>query len=289
VKTMKLNGTDRSISAIGIGAMHLSLSGRPDEETALKVLHRALDMDVTLIDTADSYCIDESDKHHNERIVQKALDTWDGDPSQVTVATKGGLMRTNGAWVRNGDPAHIRRTIRESAEILEGDPPIDLWQFHAPDDSYAITESLKPVAEARESGLIRWIGVSNFSLPQLREAREVVDVVSLQNEYSPWHREPEENGLLTYCEDQDITFFPHRPLGGRNRATKLHELDGVGAVAEEHGVSTQRVVLAWHRARSPVIVPIPGVSRVESVNDSVPAADLDLTDAEIARIDQSAA
>ncbi len=287
MKTVSLNDTGRTISAIGLGAMRLSLSGRPDEETALSILHRAFDLGVTLIDTADSYCIDESDKHHNERLVQKALDTYDGDTSPVTVATKGGLMRTDGAWIRNGDPDHIRAAIRVSAEILEGDPPIDLWQFHAPDSSYAIRESLKPAAEAQEAGLVRWIGVSNFSLAQLREAREIVDPVSLQNEFSPWHRVPEKNGLIDYCEQKEITFFPHRPLGGRERSGRVGELSGVGEVSGERGVSPQRVVLAWHRAKSSAIVPIPGVSRMESLNDSIPAVELELTDDEVERIDQS--
>jgi aryl-alcohol dehydrogenase-like predicted oxidoreductase len=128
METKQLGNTGVSISAIGLGGMPLSLRGRPPESQAIEVIHRALDLGVTLIDTADSYCQDESDKHHNEQLIAKVLQKSQGDISQVIVATKGGLMRPNGNWTRNGNPDHLRETIRVSFESLGGEKPIDVWQ-----------------------------------------------------------------------------------------------------------------------------------------------------------------
>jgi aryl-alcohol dehydrogenase-like predicted oxidoreductase len=286
MQTKSLGNTPVTISAIGLGGMPLSLSGRPSEADAIQVIHRALDLGVTLIDTADSYCKDETDKHHNERLIHKALQQYKGDMSQVIVATKGGLMRPGGAWTRNGNPEHLRQTIQESYEAL-GSQPIDIWQYHSPDPAYPIEASLKPVQEAVAAGLIRYVGVSNFSVEQIQQARKVVDLVSVQNQYNPWHRQPEQDGVLAYCEREQLTFFPWSPLGGSRRVQQLPELKPVAQLAEAKGISVYCLVLAWLRAKSPCVVPIPGASKVESIADSVKAAEVDLSPAEVAQIDQA--
>ncbi|NBC16723.1 MAG: aldo/keto reductase [Bacteroidetes bacterium] len=283
MRTKELGSTGVHLSAMGFGAMHLSLAGRPDEEDALPVVHHVLDRGVNFIDTADAYCQNENDKHHNERLLHKALTTYEGDTSDVHVATKGGLMRPDGRWTRNGDPDYLRRTIRESVEALGA--PIFLWQHHAPDEEVGVTTSMAPVREAVDEGLIRFVGVSNYSVAQIEEARTVVDVVSVQNQYSPWHRRPEEDGVLAYCEQEGLTFLPWSPLGGRSRAKNLDELDAIASVAERHGVSPQQVVLAWLLARSDAILPIPGASRIATIDDSLDALDLSLSDEEVDRID----
>jgi aryl-alcohol dehydrogenase-like predicted oxidoreductase len=287
MRTVYLNNTDEEISAVGMGAMHLSLSGRPSETDSIDVLHHAFDLGVRLIDTADSYCIDESDKHHNERLIQKAIDSYDGPTDHILIATKGGLMRPNGAWKRNGDPEHIRDAIQRSYDILNGDDPIDLWQFHAPDSDYPVTESLEPAAEAQESGLINHIGVSNFSVEQIKQAETLLDLVSVQNEYHPWHRAPENNGVLEYCEEHDLTFLPYRPLGGRRRVDQLDDLTAIRQVAERHQSTPQQIVLAWHRSQSSCIVPIPGVSRTKTLQESVASAEVDLAEEEVDSINAS--
>ena len=190
METKQLGNTGVTISAIGLGGMPMSLSDRPSEMQAIEVIHRALDLGVTLIDTADSYCKDESDKHHNERLISKALKQYQGDNSHVIVATKGGLMRPNGSWTRNGNPEHLRQTIKVSFESLGREKPIDVWQYHAPAPNYTIEESLTPAKEAVAAGLIRFVGVSNFSVDQIKRAREIVDIVSVQNQYNPWQRQP---------------------------------------------------------------------------------------------------
>jgi pyridoxine 4-dehydrogenase len=196
----QLGKTGVDVSAIGLGGMPMSLSNRPSESRSLNVIHRALKLGITFIDTADSYCKDESDKHHNERLIHKALQTYDGDTSKVIVATKGGLMRPNGNWTRNGNPKHLRETIRISFEALGGNKPIDVWQYHAPDPDYTIEESLTPAKEAQQAGIVRFVGVSNFSVEQIQRARDVIDIVSVQNQYNPWYRQPEFDGVLEYCE-----------------------------------------------------------------------------------------
>ncbi|MBD0261780.1 MAG: aldo/keto reductase [Tolypothrix sp. Co-bin9] len=286
METKQLGKSGVYVSAIALGGMPMSLSSRPPESESLQVIHRALDLGVTFIDTADSYCKDESDKHHNEKLIHKALQTYNGDASNVIVATKGGLMRPQGSWTRNGNPEHLRKTIRESFEALGGNKPIDVWQYHSPDPDYTIEEALKPAKEAVESGLIRFVGVSNFSVEQIKQARDVVEIVSVQNQYSPWYRQPEKDGVLKYCEQEQLTFLPWSPFGGSRRHSDLQDIKAIAQLAKEKGVSVYSIVLAWLRSKSPSILPIPGASKVSSIEDSVRAADVKLSDDEVQRIDR---
>lgn len=286
METKQLGNTDVAISAIGFGGMPLSLSGRPPESQAIEVIHRALDLGVTLLDTADSYCKDEPDKHHNERLIHKALKQYNGDVSHVTIATKGGLMRYNGDWTSNGNPDHLRQTIRISFESLGGEKPIDVWQYHAPDSNYTIEESLTPAKEAVEAGLVRFVGVSNFSVDQIKRARDVVEIVSVQNQYNFWRRQPEFDGVLKYCEKEKLTFLPWSPLGGSNRVGRLQDIPVLAQLATEKGVSVYNLVLAWLRAKSPCIVPIPGATKTATIEDSVRSVEVKLSDKEFEQIDR---
>ncbi len=286
METKQLGKTSISVSAIGLGAMPMSISNRPPESQSIDVIHRALDLGITFIDTADSYCKDESDKHHSERLIHQALESYKGDVSHVVVATKGGLMRPNGNWTPNGNPQHLRETIRISFEALGGKKPIDLWQYHSPDKSYTIEESLAPAKEAVDAGMIRFVGVSNFSVEQIKRARDVVDIVSVQNQYNPWQRQPEFDGVLEYCQHESLTFLPWSPYGGRRRHDGLEDIGAIAKLAKEKGVSVYNIVLAWLRAKSPAILPIPGASKTSSIEDTVHAVDVKLSDDEVQRIDR---
>ncbi|NJR52377.1 MAG: aldo/keto reductase [Leptolyngbyaceae cyanobacterium CSU_1_3] len=286
VAQRRLGQTNRILSPIALGGMPMSLSGRPAESQAISTIHTALDLGVNFIDTADSYCQDESDKHHNEKLIHKALQQYAGDTNQVLVATKGGLMRPNGSWTRNGNPQHLRQTIRESYEALGGKKPIDLWQYHSPDPDYSIADSLAPAKEALQAEMIRYVGVSNFSVDQIKQAREVVDLVSVQNQYNLWHRQPETDGVLAYCEAEGLTFLPWSPLGGSRRVRELSQIKAIAHLSDEKGVSVYALVLAWMLAKSPCIVPIPGASKPESIADSVQAAQVTLTQAEFEILDK---
>lgn len=289
METKQLGNTGITVSAIGLGGMPMSLSSRPPEAQAIATIHRALDLGVTLLDTADSYCKDESDKHHNERLIHKALQQYGKDTTNVMIATKGGLMRPNGSWTRNGNPDHLRETIHASFEALGGDQPIGLWQYHAPDPDYSIEASLKPAKEAVVNGLIRFVGVSNFSVEQIKRARDVVEIASVQNQYNPWHREPETDGVLEYCDREKITFLPWSPLGGSRRFSQIKEIEAIVQLAQAKGVSVYSIVLAWLRAKSPQVIPIPGASKPESIEDSVTAASVSLSPEEVAQIDKATA
>jgi pyridoxine 4-dehydrogenase len=286
METTQIQKTGISVSAIGLGAMPMSIYDRPPESQSIAVIHRAMELGVTFIDTADSYCKDESDKHHNERLIHKALQSYSGDTSNVIIATKGGLMRPNQTWARNGNPQHLRETIRVSFEALGGDKPIDIWQYHSPDPQYTIEESLQAVKEAVDAGLIKFVGVSNFSVEEIKRARDVVDIVSVQNQYSPWQRQPEKDGVLQYCEDEGLTFLPWSPFGGMRRHSNLEDIPAIAQLAQEKGVSVYCIVLAWLRAKSPCILPIPGASKVSSIEDTVNAVNVKLSEAEVQRIDQ---
>jgi aryl-alcohol dehydrogenase-like predicted oxidoreductase len=286
MQTTKLGSTSVEISAIGLGAMPLSLDGRPSEEKSIAVIHHALDLGVTLIDTADAYCLDESDKHHNERLIHKALASYLGDTSQVIVATKGGLMRPKGDWTNNGDPQHLRQTIRESFAALGGEKPIDLWQYHAPDPDFTIEASMTVAKEAVEEGLIKHVGVSNFSIEQIERARSVVDIVSVQNAYHPWHREPESDGVLQYCEDEKLTFLPWSPLGGWYRFKKIKDIPELVQLAQDLFTSPENLILAWLRHKSPCVVPIPGASKTTSIQASVQSLNLELDEKSISQMDR---
>ena len=285
METKQLGNTGIEISAIGLGGMPMSLHDRPPQSQSIQVIHKALDIGVTLIDTADSYCKDESDKHHNERLIAEALAEYEGDTSQVIIATKGGLMRPNGSWTRNGNPKHLREAIRKSFEALGGEKPIDVWQYHAPDPDYKIEESLAPAKEAVEQGMIRYIGVSNFSVDQIKQARDFVEIVSVQNQYNLWHRNPESSGVLEYCEQQGLTFFTYSPLGGSGRVSQLKEIPAIQNIAEEKGASVYQIALAWLRAKSPCVVPIPGASQISSIEDSAKAVNVKLSPQEVQDLD----
>lgn len=274
---------DRTVSAIGLGAMPLSIEGRPDEQRALATVHAALDAGVTLIDTADAYCLGEDEVGHNERLVARALATYGGDTSDVLVATKGGHTRPGGDWALDGSPEHLRAACEASLRAL-GVEAIGLYQFHRPDPQVPYAESLGALEELRQEGKVRLVGISNADPDQIELAMQTTQLAAVQNEYSPRFRSSQRE--LELCARHGIAFLPWSPLGGIASAAALGEQHAAfGAVARERGVSPQQVCLAWELAQAEVVVPIPGASRPGSVQDSAAAAELVLTAEELARLD----
>ena len=273
----------RSVSAIGLGAMPMSVDERPSHEQAMRTIHAALDAGVTLIDTADAYCRDAGDVGHNEAVVAEALRTWSGDRDSVIVATKGGHTRGgDGSWGLNGTPEYLRAACDASLKAL-GAEAIDLYQFHRPDPAVPVAESVGALAELQQAGKVRLVGVSNFSVEMLEQVRPVADIASVQNEYSPAFRTSESE--VRYCEEHEIAFLAWSPLGGMGAAGQLgSRFPAFTAVAEELEVSPQRVALAWELAQAPTVIPIPGASRPETILDSVAAAELKLSDEQLQRL-----
>ena len=280
--TRRLGGLQ--VSAIGLGEMPMSLAGRPDEAQSIRTIHAALDGGVTLIDTADAYCRDGSEMGHGERLVAKALAAWPGDRDRVLVATKGGHTRPGGRWEVDGRPEHLRQACEASLRAL-GVEAIGLYQLHRPDPKVPFAESVAALAELKAAGKVRLVGLSNVSVDQINQARQLVEVASVQNEFSPRFRRSE--GELVLCAAQRIAFLPWSPLGGSHQSRDLGGRHRAFAeVAEAHGVSPQQVALAWELAKAPVVIPIPGASRPETITDSLAAAGLRLSDDELARLDR---
>lgn len=266
------------VSAIGFGALHLSLPPRPPRAQAMEVIQRAVSSGITLIDTADSYCADETEMHHNEVLVREALDRLPG--ARVVVATKGGLRRPQGRWVPCGDPAYLLKAIESSFRALGGIDPIDLWHYHAPDPEFDIRRSLRAAEEAVRRGWVRRVGLSNVSLAQVRQAREVLDVVSIQNKYSLFHRRPEWDGTLDYCQKEQMVFFPWSPFGGRMDHPILRRAAAVDRLARQYHTSVYAIALAWLMSRYKCIVPIPGTSNPAHLEDWTGACKVKLSSQE---------
>jgi aryl-alcohol dehydrogenase-like predicted oxidoreductase len=287
MRTRKIGSA--TVSEIGLGGMPMSIEGRPDESRSLATIHAALDAGVTFFDTADAYHRDAGETGHNERLIAKALATYGGDISDVLVATKGGHIRPgDGSWQIDGSPAHLRQAAEASLKAL-GVEAIGLYQLHRPDPKVPYAESIGALKELLDAGKIRMAGISNASVAQIDTAREVLgegNLASVQNQFSPAHRGSEAE--LSHCAGLGIAFLPWSPLGGIGRAGDLGTKHTVfAAVAAAHDVSPQRVTLAWMLAKAPVVVPIPGASRPESITDSARAGDLELTAEEVAQLDRA--
>ncbi|MEU7739974.1 aldo/keto reductase [Nonomuraea sp. NPDC049158] len=271
------------VGAIGLGAMPMSVAGHmPDEAQSIKTIHAALDAGVTLIDTADAYTPSADQVGHNERIVAKALAGWSGDTGDVLVATKGGHTRVaGGGWQVNGRPDYLAEACERSLKAL-GVEAIGLYQHHRPDPAVPYEETLGGLRDLLDAGKIRMAGISNANPEQIRLAHEILGgrLASVQNEYSPKFRSSEPE--IDVCAELGVAFLPWSPLGGISSAGELGGKHAAfGTVAAARGVSPQQVCLAWELARSPVVIPIPGASRPESIVDSAAAADLVLTAEEL--------
>jgi aryl-alcohol dehydrogenase-like predicted oxidoreductase len=264
--------------------MPMSLEGRPDRQRSIATIHAALDAGVTLIDTADAYSTGGADTGHNERLVAEALRSWRGDPDDVLVATKGGHVRPgDGSWDVDGRPEHLQAAC-DASLIALGVEAIGLYQFHRPDPKVPFAESVGALAELREAGKIRMAGLSNVSIAQIDEARSIVPVVSVQNQFSPAFRSSAAE--LAYCGGLGIAFLAWSPLGGMSAASDLAARHAAfGAVAGRLGVSPQQVALAWVLAQGEHVIPIPGSSRPETIRDSAAAAHVDLSADDLTLLD----
>jgi aryl-alcohol dehydrogenase-like predicted oxidoreductase len=273
---------DVRVSTIGLGTMPMSVGDHiPDEAQSIRTILAALDAGVTLIDTADAYAPSHTDVGHSERLVATALNQWSGDRDSVLVATKGGHTRTPGGWELDGRPQYIKAACERSLKAL-GVDAIGLYQYHRPDPAVPYEDTIGALRDLLDAGKIRMAGVSNADPAQIRVANEILGgrLASVQNEFSPRCRSSEPG--LKLCAELGIAFLPWSPLGGMSQAGELGNRHAVFAkIAADHGVSPQQVCLAWELAKAPVVIPIPGASRPESIVDSVGAADLCLSPDEI--------
>ena len=273
--TFKLGG-DLAVNRLGFGAMRITGEGiwgwPPDRENAFKVLRRATDLGVNLIDTADAYGPDTS-----ELLIAEALHPY---PKGLVIATKGGLTRPGpGEWVPNCRPEHLKQAVEGSLKRLRLER-IDLYQLHTVDPKVPIEESVGALKQMQDAGKIQHIGLSNVDPEEITRARKIVPIVSVQNRYNIEDRKSE--NVLVYCEKENLGFLPWFPIGG---GSGLKPENPLNLAAKAHGVSVYQVALAWLLERSAVMLPIPGTSSLAHLEDNVAAAKLKLTPEEWKAID----
>ncbi len=269
-------GGDLPVNRLGFGAMRLTGEGiwgwPPDRANALKVLKRAVELGVNLIDTADAY-----GPEVDELLIAEALYPY---PKDLVIATKGGNTRPGpGQWVPDGRPEYLKQCVDKSLKRLRLER-IDLYQLHRIDPKVPMEDSLGALKEMQDAGKIRHVGLSEVSPDEVKQARKIVPIVSVQNQYNIGNRKWEDT--LTYCEKESLGFMPWSPIGG-SRGLKTG--DALEAAAKTHGVTVVQLALAWLLHRSAVMLPIPGTSSVAHLEENVAAAKLKLTPEEWKAID----
>jgi pyridoxine 4-dehydrogenase len=260
-------GGEVSVHRLGFGAMRLTgegIWGPPkDREGALAVLRRAAELDINFIDTADSY-----GPHVSEELIAEALFPY---PAGLVIATKGGWNRPGpNQWTHDATPSHLRKAVEGSLKRLRLDR-IDVYQLHIPDPVVSFESSVETLAQLRNEGKIRLVGLSNVTQEHIERARRIVPIVSVQNRYSFADREWDY--VVDYCERNEIAFIPWFPLGAGKVAG-----DVLNRIAQAHNASPTQIALAWLLRRSPIMLPIPGTSSTEHLEQNVAAASLRLPD-----------
>ena len=266
-------GGEISVHRLGFGAMRLTgegIWGPPeDRKRALGVLRRAVELDINFIDTADSY-----GPHVSEELIAEALFPY---PAGLVIATKGGWNRPGpNQWTHDATPAHLRKAVEGSLKRLRLDR-IDVYQLHIPDPAVSFEASVETLAQLRNEGKIRLVALSNVTQEHVERARKIVPIVSVQNRYGFADREWDY--VVDYCERNGIAFIPWNPLGAGKVAGEV-----LNQIAETQHASPTQVALAWLLRRSPIMLPIPGTSSVEHLEQNIAAASLRLTDEEYRKL-----
>jgi pyridoxine 4-dehydrogenase len=282
-KSTFLLGGDLSVNRLGFGAMRITGEGiwgwPADRENAKKVLRRAVDLGVNLIDTADAYGPEVS-----EELIAEALHPY---AKGLVIATKGGLTRPGpGQWVPNGRPEYLSQCVDKSLKRLKLER-IDLYQLHRIDKNVPVEESLGALKKAQEAGKIRHVGLSEVSVKEIEQAKKVLPIVSIQNRYKIEDRDSEE--ALNYCEKEKMGFLPWAPIGGSGKSSLSKPGNPLEAEAKRRGVAVVPLALAWLLQKSPVMLPIPGTANVAHLEENMAAAKLQLTPADWKTIETLAA
>jgi pyridoxine 4-dehydrogenase len=272
-KSSFLLGGDLSVNRLGFGAMRLTGEGiwgwPADRENALKVLRRAVELGVNFIDTADAYGPEVS-----ELLIAEALHPY---PAGLVIATKGGLTRPGpGRWVPNGRPEYLTQCVENSLKRLKLER-IDLYQLHRIDRNVPVEESLGAIKKMQDAGKIRHVGLSEVSVKEIEQAKKVLPIVSIQNEYNIADRNSD--NALMYCEKEKLGFIPWSPIGG-GRSSFTKSGTPLEAEAKRHGVTVYQLALAWLLQKSPVMLPIPGTSSLAHLEENMASTKLQFTPAD---------
>lgn len=274
-KYRRLGNTNIEVYAIGLGAMPLSLEGRPDEAQALGVIKAFVDGGGNFIDSANVYCIDDSDVGHNEKLIAKALSKQE-DTDNIIVATKGGLRRPKSDWTVDASPEWLRQSCEKSLMDLDTDS-IFLYQLHATDPDVPLADSIGELARLKAEGKIQHIGLSNVTVEQIQLALSITDIISVQNRCNLFERTSFKNGVVKFCEENNITFIAHSPVGGHSQHAQRAKNSLLKNLAEKYDASTYQIMIAWLLHRSSSILTIPGASKTSSIMDSLRAINVELS------------
>jgi len=279
-----IGNTDLEVYAIGLGAMPLSIEGRPNQADARDVIDAFVEAGGNFIDTANVYCLDNADIGHNERLIREVLSQGEKREA-VIVATKGGLTRPQGRWEVDGRPQWLRASCEKSLRDL-GTEAISLYQLHAVDPQVDLAESLGELQRLKEEGKIRHIGVSNVSLDQLQYALQWVEIAAVQNRCNLFEQRDFDNGLVEFCGQNSITYIPHSPVGGHHGHKRLMQQSLLRELSTKYQESSYCIALAWLLQKGEHVLPIPGASKVSSIRDSMRAPALRLHSVDVSRIGQ---
>lgn len=268
------------VGPIGLGGMPLSIQRRPDERTALAVIEAFLTAGGDHIDTAISYCLDDHDFGHNERLIAKVLHTL--GRTDVVVATKGGLTRPEGRWEVDCSPRWLRHCCEQSVATLGA--PIPLYYLHTIDPAVPLAESLGELARLREEGKIANIGLSNVNARQLDEALRLTRIAAVQNRCNVLDTRDFDSGLVEHCRTLGIAYVAYSPVGGHSGHLRLDQQPTLARIARKHGTTPYVIALAWLLAKGPHVIAIPGASRVASIESSLAAPNVRLDDEDLAAL-----
>lgn len=277
-----IGNTTLTVFPVGLGAMPLSIQGRPGPRQAGEVLDAALAAGVDFIDSADCYCLDNSDTGHNERLIGGFLRDHAALGTTV-VATKGGIVRPGGNWTSDASPAHLRAACEASLANL-GVDTIALYYLHAPDPAVPFEESVGELARLREEGKIAHIGLSNVEQPQVRAAVKIAPIAAVENRCNILEKADITSGFVDWLASERITYVAYSPVGGHNGHVRLSKIGTLNDIAVAHDTTAYGVALAWLLARKNIVV-IPGASRPASIRSSASAAGIELCAEQLDRLD----
>ena len=273
------NGID--VNAIGLGGMPLSIQGRPDERTALAVIEAFVANGGDFIDSAISYCLDDADFGHNERLIAKALAGL--KRTDVVVATKGGLTRPDGRWEVDGSPRWLRECCERSVRDLGG--PIRLYYLHAVDRALRFADSVGELVRLKDEGKIVAIGLSNVGARELDEALQLTPIAAVQNRCNVFERRDFDSGLVEHCRKRGVAYVAYSPVGGHFGHRRVGADSTLARVAAKHATTSYAIALAWLLARGEHVLPIPGATKIASATSSLSATRVALDADDLASLD----
>jgi aryl-alcohol dehydrogenase-like predicted oxidoreductase len=279
----RLDKTNIEIYPIGLGAMPLSLEGRPDEAQALNVIKAFINGGGNFIDTANVYCADDTDVGHNEKLIAKAISNIN-PKNEIVVATKGGLRRPKGDWTVDASPIWLRQSCEKSLKDLATDS-IFLYQLHAPDPDVPLTDSVGELLKLKDEGKIQYIGLSNVNVEQIQLALSITHIMSVQNRCNLFEKQSFKNGVIEFCEGNDITFIAHSPVGGHFQHKQHTENILLKMLSKKYNTSPYQIMNAWLLHKSSSILPIPGASKVSSTTDSLESVNLKISKEDMQSLD----